>query len=232
MADAEGGCVPDAWVDLARMCRFLTGDDSRATGFLERLAFYTAGDAWVDVFGDRGRARIQAEKDALLAQIDRAFDGIPFPGPSSPSLYQAQAADRYSGCDQSRDHKGRWQDLPRHQLLECDAALPHIRAGSLPYYLPALMSLCVREHDRAASDPALDWLLTSVRFHFGWTDDDPRLQAYMRERHAGLTRAQLAAIHRFTVYFGIEPRDAERWRRLAEGAAWEEVCPAAPQQRR
>ena len=72
---------------------------------------------------------------------------------------------KLAGCDQSRDHTGRWQDLPRQHVLDCQWALPHLGAESLPYYLPALMSFVVREHDQDRGQHGAGWIFDSVEYH-------------------------------------------------------------------
>lgn len=212
------------WVRLARMCRFLTGDDARAMGFLEQHRFWDVHEEWIEVFGDAGRARVQAEKDEVLGIIEAAFDGVPFPGPQHRSLFQAEAADHYAGCDQSRDHKGRWQDLPREHILACQWALPHLRRGSIPYYLPALMSFVVREHDLQREDHGSEWIFDSVRYHFDWSETASGL-AYAEKRHRDLNREQLAAIVRFIEYYGSKRAVVERWRKIAENGEWPKYSP-------
>jgi hypothetical protein len=217
----QAGTRFESWPRLARMCRFLTGDDAAAMGLLEHVPLPGSHDDWLELFGPLGAARIQRAKDAVLTVIERAFDGIEFPGPAHHSLFQAEAIDSYRGCDQSRDHKGRWQDLPRDHLLACQFALPHLRAESLPYYLPAILSFVVREHDREPPGGA-GWIFEAVAHHLRFSLHDPAMRDHHAERHRLLTRDQLAAIAAFADYYGhrCSPDDRARWHDLARGGRW------------
>ncbi len=213
---AERGADRREWVELARVCRFLTGDDARAMAFLEAQRFHDVRDAWVAVFGDVGHARVQAEKAKVLSGIETAFDGIAFPGPSCLSLYQAEARDNGLECDTSMDHTGRWQDLPREHILDCQWALPHLGSGSLPYYLPALMSFAVREHDLDRADHHSRWVFEAVLHHVACQENIDVNLPHEEQRHRVLTPRQLAAIGRFAEYYVEDPSAARWWRRLAE----------------
>ena len=222
---AEAGEGPprfSEWPRLAAVSRGLIGDDAAAMALLERARFCDVREDWVEIFGAAGQARVQREKDAVLAVIDAAFDGVPFPGPRHRSLYQAQAADDYAGCDQARDHKGRWQELPREQMLDCQWALPHLGEHSLPYYLPAIMSLAVREHDVKRADQGARWIFESIEYHlqFSLEPGQERLRRSAEERHRRLTPAQLGAIARFADYYRCDDDDRRRWHELAAGGPW------------
>ena len=208
------------WLRIAEMCRFLTGDDEVAMAWLDRARFADVREEWVELFGPLGEARVAREKQDVLQAIEAAFDGVPFPGRGHYSLYQAEAADSYGGCGQDRDHKGRWQDLPRQHILQCQWALTHLGAGSLPYYLPAIMSFAVREHDREREDHGVAWIFESLGYHLAFDLGDRGLRDYARKRHSLFSREQLGAVARFAEYYGAEPVDVARWQQLAVGGAW------------
>jgi hypothetical protein len=208
------------WPQLAGMCRLLTGDDQAAMGLLERLPLPASHWDWIEIFGPLGVARIQRAKDAVLAAVDRAFDGVPFPGPKHRSLFQAEAADNSSGCDQSRDHKGRWQDLPREHVLACQWALPHLSGESLQYYLPAIISFVVREHDQVRTDHRGRWIFESTGYHLELNLNDQGLRDYGEKRHRGFTREQFAAIAAFADYYLRSAEHRVHWHALAAGGAW------------
>jgi hypothetical protein len=185
----EAAGVPyPGWPRLAACTRLFTSDDDAAAAMLTRLRFADARRDWADLFGPPRIAREQAE---VLAVIDRAFDGVPFPGPTHRSLYQAEAADSYAGCDQSRDHRGRWQELPDAHLLDCQCALPFLDADGLHYYLPAIMSFAARE-PRDAGPRA--WLCESLEYNLARYRDEPA-------RYERLTPAQHDAVARFIEFY-------------------------------
>ena len=129
---------------------------------------------------------------AVLAWIDRAFDGVPVPDEDHRTIYQAEAADSYASCDRSRDHLGRWQDLPDAHLLENQWALAHLDEQGIHYYLPAVMSFALRD------PPGNDyWLTESLEYTL--EPSSPDLRDYEQLRLALLDRAQRAAIYAFTL---------------------------------
>jgi hypothetical protein len=154
------------------------------------------------------------EQKELLQIIDTAFDGVLFPGPAHLSLYQAEAEDDRECCSQERDHKGRWQSVPEHQMLECEFALPHLKGPSLHYYLPAIMSFAVRTEDLS------DHLFQSLEFHLKFVLDDEGLYHYGRKRHALFTPGQFQAVARFSAYYGTPQDDVARWDALGRGEDW------------
>lgn len=219
---AAAGAEPERrrWRRIALMTRFLTGDDELAMSRLERARIADLRDEWIELFGPLGAARVRREQDDVQATIERAFDGVPFPGPKHRSLYQAEAADNWAGCDQSRDHQGRWQDLPREHLLACQFALPHLDAHGLRYYLAAVMSFAVRERDQPRDDHGSRWLFESLEYTFQFSFDEGSRVAYLRDRFSLFTPAQLDAVARFLEYYPSRAADRARWRALADGGEW------------
>jgi hypothetical protein len=90
------------------------------------------------------------EVDAVISQIRAAFPVQPMP---SMTLHQAQLADQSMSraIDEAeweavgnRDRAVAWTDIPRADLLECDAALSHLDEEGFVYYIPAYMVLALR----------------------------------------------------------------------------------------
>jgi hypothetical protein len=103
----------------------------------------------------RGQAELAERRrsaELLLAQIERAFDGVPAPDAEHRTLRQAEAWDGYELIDQRGDHKGRWQDLPDAEIAACPNALPHLDAQGVRYYASALMTYLLRNPGRRADD--------------------------------------------------------------------------------
>lgn len=216
------------WDELAEVMWFLTADEAAAEKLLQRICFADAGEHWVKLFGQRGAARVQREKAEVLAVIEAAFNGIDFPGPEHMSLYQAEAEDTYDSCDQSRDHKGRWQDLPRTHILECQWALSYLGKPSLPYYLPAIMSFVVREYDLDADDHKSRWIFHSLECHLRFDETRAEQSIWFKERHSWLTPTQLRAIARFAEYYRCSDADRKRWHMIAEHGMWPHIEEATP----
>ena len=191
------------WRVIAETCRFYTGDDELAMSYLARAPVPDVADDWVRIFGDAGAARVQRAQADVLAAIEQAFDGVPFPGPSHSSLYQAEDWDTGFNSDQSRDHTGRWQDLPRAHILACQWAIFRLDAHALPYYVPALLGHLVREPNRTI-------LHEHVRRHLERADP---------ARHSRFTAAQRAAVATFAAYDGMSRAVSDRWRALAAAAS-------------
>ena len=80
----------------------------------------------------------------VISRIDQAFDGVPVPDEDHLTLFQAEAADAYATCDRSRDHLGRWQDLPVEQMILNDFAWSYFDEQGMLYYLPAGATLRLR----------------------------------------------------------------------------------------
>lgn len=190
------------WRVIAEACRFYTADDELAMSYLERAPVPEVADDWVRIFGDAGAARVQRAQARVLAAIEQAFDGVPFPGPTHSSLYQAEDWDTGFNSDQSRDHTGRWQDLPRDHILACQWAIFRLDAHALPYYMPALLGHLVRERHGTV-------LHEHVRRHLERADP---------ARHHLFTSAQLIAVATFAAYDGMSPADCARWHALASSA--------------
>lgn len=221
-----GGTAYGRWPHLAELRRLFTGDDEGAMALLARASFTEAGDEWERLFGERGVARAEQAKRDVLAAIDRAFDGVAFPGPDHRSLYQAEAQDTNRSCDQSRDHQGRWQDLPAAHIVDCQWALPYLDPTGVQYYLPAILTFVVHNHDREL--PNVGWIYTSVQHFLAFAVDDAARLGSQRERLALLTPAQLDAVARFVAYYRASIIDRARWRAVAAHGTWPQPAPAQP----
>jgi len=143
---------------------------------------------------------------ALIAWIEEAFDGAPFPPDDEYSLYQAEAADGYSSCDRSRDHLGRWQDLPEQQLLECEWALVYLGPHGVVYYWPAVMCFDLR-YDFNSPDA---WITESFGYGLAPSTDH---RSHQQERLSRLNREQRAAICAYALLSGNE--SFSHWARVA-----------------
>jgi hypothetical protein len=217
-AAQEVSDVSTYWASLAEVALFFTGDEPTAMRLLERECFRYSANDWPRLFGPRGSARLLQEKSEVLATIEAAFDGIVFPGPAHRSLYQAEAEDNYRGCDQSEDHQGRWQDLPRKHMLDCQWALPFLGSVSLQYYLPAIMSFAVRESEDGLESGLVLWIFFSLEqlllFKRG-----PSAHR-MREKFHVFSLSQLAAVSRFAEYYLHSLSDRRQWKAVASGGEW------------
>lgn|GEM_PF-1747683 len=158
---------------------------------------------------DQVRARQE-----VMAEIHAAFDGAHPPDATHLSLYQAEAADSYEECDKSRDHFGRWQDLPESHLEDCQSALSYLDEQGYAYYLPAIMTDSLRS-DLAHGSRGLGHLSDSVLFHLSPSHYDG-LHSHAFERMRLLNARQRLAIARF-VEVSANARDVEligAWRRV------------------
>lgn len=230
--DLEGGWAQVTWavdhleylrpLDLEQLAevQMLYADTAGARVTVERLPWSKAQELWPRLFGAEGQARVDQARERVLAVIDAAFDGVPFPGPDHRSLHQANAWDDYERCDQSLDHTGRWQDLPREHLLANQWALAHLDGPGLHYVLPAAMSLMVREGEDTRPDHGSGWIFESTRFTLYILGPNDQLAEYQRERLGGWTPAQYAALVEFAVFIDLEPKHIASLRDLAEGRGW------------
>ena len=153
---------------------------------------------------------------SVIGWIQRAFDGVPVPDESHRTLFQAEAADNYSQCDRSRDHMGRWQDLPDDHLLANQWALPHLDMQGIHYYLPAVMCFDLRHLFDA--HPEDSWITESLEYTL--QPSTGSLRAYQQARFQLLDCEQRAAVYAFTVVAG-QHQGAAAWRRVFEAEAAE-----------
>ncbi|CAN5563142.1 hypothetical protein BH11MYX1_BH11MYX1_54100 [soil metagenome] len=130
---------------------------------------------------------------------------------SSGAIHQAEAADNYDDAsERSRDHLGRWQDLPDSHLLDNEYSLSHLAAQGIHYYLPAVMSFASRHptaHERDHS------LTESLEYTLQPSGRD--LRGYQETRFSRLDREQRAAIYAFTRVAG-HAEAAAAWSRVFE----------------
>lgn len=78
----------------------------------------------------------------VALRVEAAFDGVAPPG--RVTLKYAQALERGEDRPEELGHRGRWQDIPLAELLECPHALSHLDDDGLHYYAPRLMLEALR----------------------------------------------------------------------------------------
>lgn len=175
---------------------------------------------------EREAWRRRAEQlTALLGAIDVAFDGVPVPGEHHPTLHKAEASDwpTASTYDPSKDHRGRWQDLPLRHLRECPWALAHLDAEGLHYYLPAIMTAEVRWHlaspDGGTREEHAGLLADRLRFLLT-PDREEDVRDLRRTKLRLLTGPQCAAIGDYLrlteLGLSSDERSLGAWDRLAQ----------------
>jgi hypothetical protein len=201
----EADAIADAW--LASWGDFLRSDDAEQCAWSRRLAplaelahpisqllalLEPSDDVALGLSPPLAlhRDRVLA---AARAWIERAFDGVPVPDAHHRTIFQAEAADGYGSCDRSRDHLGRWQDLPDEHLLVNQWAFPHFDEQGICYYLPAAMSFALRHH--LIPHAGDSWLTTSLAYTI--QPSKRELRAYQQGRFALLDRGQRGAIYAF-----------------------------------
>lgn len=143
----------------------------------------------------------KADVAPVLDVIHRAFDGVSPPDREHRTLFQAEAWDSYERVDQSKDHLGKWQDLPDAHIDKCRYALSHLDEQGIHFYLPALMG----------------YFLRSTKSHgllFTLVPSTGELKAYQRKRFKLFTLEQRKAILAFLEFAGES--SVEPWRRVVE----------------
>lgn len=149
---------------------------------------------------------------AVIAWISDAFDGVPVPDADHLTIHQAEAQDNYDRCDRSRDHVGRWQELPDQHLLANQWGLTHLDDQGVLYYFPAAMCFALRHLDRSHPDDS--WLTESLEYNL--QPSSAELRDHERGRLRLFSQPQRAAIHAFTVASGY----------IESAAAWSRVVAA------
>lgn len=131
----------------------------------------------------------------LVQWIESAFDGVGVPG---LTLHQAHAEMNYSTDDGTRDHRGRWQDIPEQHFRQCDDAFYALAPGGIAYYLPAVMCLTLQIDDFYSK--SFSWMPNQ------WNDDTLN----------SLTRNQRCATCAFVVFHGNEEEASAAWLRVVK----------------
>jgi len=144
-------------------------------------------------------------------QLERAFDGVPVPPPSSRTLYQAQAEDGHEASDRSRDHIGRWQDIPLSHFADCQSALPYLDAHGMRYYLPAI----IRNELNAQLEPTGQWDHRYDSLEYYLTPSGSYRDLHM-ERLALLDVRQRAAIAAWVHGTQGDSGIRDAWKRVVE----------------
>ena len=102
--------------------------------------------------------RKQQLRDELIAEIERAFDGVS--REDGITLHQAEAMDDYYkpadrvAFARLKDRESRWQDVPDRDIERYRVILSYADAKALRYYLPAYMRWTLRFGEAADSDSA------------------------------------------------------------------------------
>ncbi len=77
-----------------------------------------------------------------INKIELAFDGVL--RTEKLTLHVAEEHDNYDyendSLHRTKDHVGRWQDIPNEHLLRCAFGLTHLGSKGLRFYLPAAMT--------------------------------------------------------------------------------------------
>lgn len=184
---------------------------------VDRDATYETGDV-APVFAQY-REQVIA---AMRVWIEHAFDGVPPPDEDHYTIRQGEAADSHAMVDRSLDHSGRWQDLPDHELLDSQWALPHLDEQGIHYYIPAIMTFALRQGSRWHRH----WITESLEYTLQRSSGN--LRAYQLRRFRLLARAQRAAIYAYTLVAGHQEA-AQAWapvfeaERTGERADWFEI---------
>ena len=102
---------------------------------------------------DEKQARL-AVRDAVIAQIERAFDGVSRDG--GVSLHEAFAIDCcVSDAEQVKarqlDTESRWQDVPGLDIEHYPSALHYLDPIGFRYYLPAYMTWTLKDYEVTGS---------------------------------------------------------------------------------
>ncbi|MFT7581587.1 MAG: hypothetical protein ACI9MR_003265, partial [Myxococcota bacterium] len=163
---------------------------------------------------------------AVAAEIERAFDGVPPPGPDDRTLYDAELAYKFGVTDghiHPPAHRGRWQDLPFAELEACGGAAVYLDAAGLHYYAPAIMIrnlhweewfMDAQEYTWDPQDPGLFLgLFESYGFTVSPSPGSDSGREHLRDRWARFTAPQRRALHAFLVAIGGDRDGLAGWAR-------------------
>lgn len=102
-------------------------------------------------------------RDSLIAEIERAFDGVT--RDEGISLHEAIALDDQASLEQQKvarklDTEARWQDIREEDIVNCCSALSFLDAKGFRYHIPAFMWAALRNFQE---DP--NGIRSSCEFH-------------------------------------------------------------------
>ncbi|HZH29552.1 MAG TPA: DUF6714 family protein [Pyrinomonadaceae bacterium] len=92
----------------------------------------------------------ERRRDALIAEITAAFDGVE--REDGITLHEAQALDDWMSEAEQRaarslDTDERWQDVPDKDIARCCSALSFLDVKGFRYYFPAFMVYALKHWD-------------------------------------------------------------------------------------
>lgn len=136
-------------------------------------------------------------KEEIIRFIEEVFDGVE--QPKEITLYVAEAHDGYDYDNDSlhrkKDFVGRWQDVPREHMHECQFALCHLDKFGMRYYLPAYMVWYLR-HLEDSDEVNHESPLYQLDHH----PKQPSLSEYFKERFSLFNSEQMKACALFIQY--------------------------------
>lgn len=121
----------------------------------------------------------QAKKQALIAEIERVFDGVQ--REDGRTLHEASAMDDYASPEElaearQHDTETRWQDVPDVNIQRGHMSLIYLDEKGLHYYLPAYLTWYLRFVDYEEEDfysetfGSVDYAL-GIRFELDLDED-------------------------------------------------------------
>lgn len=164
------------------------------------------------------------EKDALIAEITAAFDGVQ--REEGVSLREGEVLDEYGDAEQlaaarALDTDTRWQDVSDDDLWKYNISLTYFDAKGFRYYLPAYMTYDIRHWGQDKFDGfVLPYLILTRLTKTG-------RYSFTMERFSLITPPQGKAICSFLLflvqhgYSFVDAPDAlaEYWNRYLDPAA-------------
>jgi hypothetical protein len=168
----------------------------------------------------------QDQRQALIAEITRAFDGVTLG--DGITLHQAVAIDDYKSPEEQwsarrLDRERRWQDVSRTVLAECQTAPSFLDQKGFVYYLPAFM---VRGLEDLDHDTGVSFDSCVYRLLHDFPNSLRKLEPASIAAKYGFTGAQSRAVARF-LRFVVGPDDeftTEHATTLQAVAKWEEFA--------
>lgn len=146
------------------------------------------------------------DKDAVMAQIAAAFDGVSRAG--GVSLREGRVIDDY-GTDAERDAARLldtdtcWQDVPDDDLNTYGMSLSFVDPIGFRYYLPAYLCYSLRLMSKGVG-------VHSMLFHLDMQGRDAGIREMLFKRFGLLTPAQGKAVGSFLQYIAAQGDEFDR----------------------
>lgn len=153
------------------------------------------------------------DRSAIMAQIRHAFHHVTMKG-NGPTLREADVIRQYGPAATNRaasaralDNDKRWWQISDASFDKAINPFPHLDNLAFLYYLPPIMTWCLKQSDKAAAHSLFNSLIAELTMPTRWDLVDAK-----RKRFEAFNHEQSTVIAQFLNYWisqGIEVQACE-----------------------